>query len=147
MTSVSKSNQMGKPASKRAKKQNNSKCIQRLQSVTGSVNAGHEAEINPSTSTAAEPDERGISPPQDTTLRATTDRSGHASTRLKNGGTPVLSVSQETSGHTSFRAQSSSLAPEGFHNDMINAGGFSRLSGLSDCPQLVYPGTILTCFK
>ena len=147
MTSVSKPKRTGKPASKRPKKNNISEGIQRLQNVTGSVNAEHEAEINPSTSTPAELDENGISPPQDTTLRVTTDRSGHASTMSKNGGTPVLSVSQETSGHTSLRAQSSSLAPEGFNNDMIHAGGFSRLSGLSNRPHGIYAGMILTCFK
>ena len=137
---------MGKPASKRPKKKYNSEGIQRLQNVTGSVNAEHEAEINPSTSTPAELDENGVSPPQDTTLRlqVTTDRSGHASTMLKNGGTPVLSVSQETSGHTSLRAQSSSLAPEGFNNDMIHAGGFSRLSGLSNRPRRICAGMIMT---
>lgn len=138
---------MGKPASKRPKKKNPNEGIQRLQNVRGSVNAEHEAETNPSTSTSAEPEKNGISPPQDTTLRMTTNQSGRDSMILKKGGSPALSVSQEISGHTSPRAQSSSLAPEGFMNDTINARGFSRLSGLSGRPHLIYPGLILTCFK
>ena len=137
---------MGRPASKRPKKKNPNEGIQRLQNVRGSVNAEHEAETNPSIS-SAEPEKNGISPPQDTTLRMTTNRSGRASMMLKKGGSPALSVSQEISRHTSPRAQSSSLAPEGFMNDTINARGFSRLSGLSGRPHLIYPGLILTCSK
>ncbi len=147
MTSVLKPNRMGKPASKRPKKKNQSEGIRRPQKVLDSVNAEHEAEINPSESTPVELDENGIGPPQDITLRVTTNRSGHASNMLENGGTPALNASQETSGHTSLRAKSSSLAPEGFNNDMTDARGFSRLSGLSDRPHLIYPGMILTCFK
>ena len=140
MTSVQKPARMGKPASKRPKKKNHSGGYQRLQKVLDSVDVEHEAEINPSTSPPAELDEYGISPPQDTALRVTTNRSSHASTMLKDRGTPGSRVSEETSGHTSLRAQSSSLAPEGFNNNMINARGFSRLSGLSNRPHLIYPG-------
>ena len=146
MTSALKPSRKGRPTNRKLKKKNHSVGIQRLQKVLGSVNAEHEAEINPSTSTPAGLDESGISPPRDTILRATIDRSGHASTMLRNGGAPASSAPRETSGHTSPRAQSSSLAPEGFNNDMTNGRGFSRLSGLSYRPHLIY-SMIMTCYK
>ena len=144
MTSALKPSRKGKPPNKKLKKKNHSVGIQRLQKVLGSVSAEHEAEINLSTSTPAGLDESDISPPQDTILRATIDRSGHASTILKDGGIPASSAPRETSGPTSPRAQSSSLTPEGFNNDMTNGRGFSRLSGLSHWPHLIY-SMIMTC--
>ena len=147
MTSVLKTDRRGKSASKRPKKKNHSEGIKRLQKVPDSVNVEQEADINPPTSTPAGLDENGISPAQDTTLRITTNRSGHALTLLENRGTSALSVSPKTSGHTNLEAQSSLLSSEGFNNDTINARGFSRLSGLSYGPHLIYPGMMLTCLN
>ena len=147
MTSALKPDQMGKPASKRLKKKNDSEGIQRVQKVFKSLNAEHEAETNHSTSTPAELDENGISPPQDTTLRIITKRSDRDSTLLEDRGAPSLDVFQEPPEQTSFGAQRASLAPEGLNDDMINARGFSRLSGLLDPPHLIYPAMMLTCQK
>ena len=146
MTSVLKPDQMGKPASKRLKKRNDSEGIQRVQKFD-SLNAEHKAEINHSTSTPAELDEIGISPPQDTTLRMTTKRSDHNSTLLKDRGPSTLGVFQEPPEQTSFGAQNASLALEGLNDDIINARGFSRLSGLLDRPHLIHSAMMLTCQK
>ena len=147
MTSVLKPDRICKPASKRLKKKNDSEGIQRRQKVLDSFNAEQEAELDHSTSTPAEMDENGISLPRDTTLRVTTNRSGHASTMLKDRGAPTLGVYQEPFEQIGFGAQSSSLAPEGLTDDMINARGFSRLSGLLDRPHFIYPAMTLTCRK
>lgn len=138
---------MGKPASKRLKKKNDIEGTQAFQKVFGSPNAEHEAEIIQSTSTPAELNENAISPPQETTLRITTNRSGHASTLSKDRGTPTLGVFRGTSDHTRTGAKSSSLASEGFNDGMINARGFRRLSGLLGRLHLIYPGMIMTCQK
>ncbi len=147
MTSVLKSDRVGKPASKRPKKKTDSEGIQRLQKALDSLNAEHEAEIRPSTPTPAGLDEDGISPPQETTFQINAKRSGHASTMFENRGTPALDASPETSGLTNPGAQSSSRAPEAFNNDMIKARGFGRLSGLSARPHLIYSGMRLTSLK
>ena len=145
MTSVLKPDRMGKPARRRLKKKIDDEGIQRLQKVFDPLNAEQEAEINHSTSTPAELDEDGISPSQDTTRRTRSSRSGHASTMLEDRGSPNLGVLEEPSEQTSFGAQRSSLAPEGLNDDMTNARGFSRLSGLLDQTHLIYPATVLTC--
>ena len=145
MTSVLKLDRTGKHASKSLKKRNDSEGIQRVQKVVDSLNAEHEAKVNRSTATPADLDENGISPPQDTTLRTNTKRSGRESTLSKDRGAPTLGVFQEPPEQTSFGAQSASLALEGLNDDMINARGFSRLSGLLDRPQLIYPAMMLTC--
>ena len=146
MTTALKPSRKGRSTNKKLRKKNHSVGIQTLQKVLGSVDAEHGAEISPSISTSAGLDESGISPPRDTILRATIDRSGHTSTMFENGGTPALSAPRETSGPPSPRAQSSSLAPEGFNNDMINGRGFSRLSGLSYRPHLIH-SIIMICYK
>lgn len=145
MTSVLKPDRMGKPARKTLKKKNDDEGIQRLQKVFDPLNAEQEAEINHSTSTPAELDEDGISPSQDTTHWMRSNRSGHASTMLEDRGAPNLAVLEEPSEQTRFGAQRSSLAPEGLNDDMTNARGFSRLSGLLDQPHLIYPAMVLTC--
>lgn len=147
MTSVQKPNRMGKPATKRLKKKNDSEGIQRVQKVFESLNAENEAEINHSTSTPAELDENDISAPQDTTLRTNTKRSDHDSTLLNDRGAFTSGVAQEPPEQTSFGAQNASLALEGLNVDMINARGFSRLSGLLDRPHLICPAMMLTCQK
>ena len=147
MTSVLKPDRRCNPASKRLKNKNDSVGIQRRQKVYVPFNAEQEAELEHSTSTPAEMDENGISPPQATTLRITTNRSGHTSTMLKDRGAPTLGVYQEPSEQTCFGAQSSSLAPKGLTDDMINARIFSRLSGLLNRPHLIYPAMTLICPK
>ena len=145
MTSGVKPNRMGKPARKRLKRKNDDEGIQRLQQGSDPSNAEQGAEINHSTSTPAKLDEDGISPSQHTTRWVRSSRSGHASTMLEDSGAPNSGVLEEPSEQIGFGAQRLSLAPEGLHDDMTDARGFSRLSGLLDQQHLIYPAVVLTC--